>query len=74
MPNEATPDGAPPLERRLATILSADVAVQLKLAAWTREGNPIDGVLAGRGTGDRISASGQWRDGAAVSGNWKRAR
>jgi len=45
---------------------------ELKLAGWTREGVPIEGVLVGRVTDDAISASGQWRDGAPIVGEWKR--
>jgi hypothetical protein len=52
--------------------IAADGALELKLAGWTRQGNPTDAVLTGRIAGNAITASGQWRDGIAVSGNWKR--
>jgi len=54
--------------------IAADGALNMKLAAWTADGNPIDGVLSGRVVDDAIAASGQWRDGVAIAGDWKRAR
>ena len=54
--------------------IAANGAVELRLAAWTRKGNSIDGILAGRVADDAITASGQWRDGAAITGDWKRTQ
>jgi hypothetical protein len=54
--------------------ISANGAMELKLAAWTPQGNPTDGVLLGRVANDAITASGKWRDGLAIAGDWKRAR
>ena len=54
--------------------IAADGALELKLNGWTREGNAIDGRIAGRVTGYAISASGRWADGGRVAGDWKRAK
>ena len=54
--------------------VAANGALELKLAAWTREGNPIYTVLAGRVSVDASTASGQWRNGTEIAGDWKRTR
>jgi class 3 adenylate cyclase len=54
--------------------VAADGALELKLNGWTREGNPIDGSIAGRVAGDAITASGRWADGGTIAGEWKRAK
>jgi hypothetical protein len=52
--------------------VAADGASELTLAGWTRERNPAHAVLVGRVADDAITASGQWRGGGAIAGNWKR--
>lgn len=52
--------------------VAASGALELKLTGWTRNAEPTDAVLVGRVADDAITASGQWRDGGAVAGNWKR--
>jgi class 3 adenylate cyclase len=52
--------------------VAANGALELKLAGWTREGNPTDAVLVGRVGDDAITVSGQWRNGSAVAGSWRR--
>jgi len=54
--------------------IAANGAVELRLAAWTRKGNPDDGILVGRVADDAITTSGQWRGGAAITGDWKRTQ
>ncbi len=54
--------------------VAANGAVELKLAGWSREGSPTEAVLVGRVAGDAITASGQWRNGPAIAGNWKRTQ
>jgi class 3 adenylate cyclase len=54
--------------------VAANGAVELNLTRLNQEGNPIGAVLAGRVDNDTITASGQWRNGVAVDGNWKRAQ
>ena len=54
--------------------VAADGQLQLKLAAWTPEGNPISAVLTGRVEGDDITAAGQWSNGHAVRAKLRRAR
>ena len=54
--------------------IAAAGAVELKLTAWTPEGNPTDAVLVGRVLDGAITASGQWRSGGQVAADWKRAQ
>jgi class 3 adenylate cyclase len=54
--------------------VAVDGAVQMNLATWTVSGTPTEAVLLGRIVDGAITASGKWREGGAVSGNWKRAR
>lgn len=54
--------------------VAANGVFELKLAGWTRGGNPVAGLLIGRITDDAIAASGQWADGHPIAGDWKRAR
>jgi class 3 adenylate cyclase len=49
-----------------------DGSVQLNLAGWTLNGLPARAVLLGRFVDNAFSASGQWRIGHEVSGNWQR--
>ena len=53
--------------------VAADGVFELKVAGWTRGGSPNAAVLVGRVADDTITASGQWRGGAAIVGDWKRA-
>ncbi len=53
-------------------VVAANGALEMKLSAWKRDGTPIEANLTGRIAVDSITASGRWRDGTAVSGNWKR--
>lgn len=52
--------------------VSADGSVQLKLATWTKTGSPVEATMTGRIVNHGITASGQWRGGFAVSGEWRR--
>ncbi len=54
--------------------VAADGLVQLRLAAWSPKGAPVEGILRGRITDGAITASGQWSGGAGVAGDWKRTR
>jgi len=54
--------------------VAADGTVELKLSSWTLKGDPVSTVLTGRASGDAIAASGQWREGPPISGNWTRAQ
>ncbi len=46
--------------------------VELRIAGWSRDGNPAKAVLTGRVVDDAITAAGQWRSGGAITGEWKR--
>ncbi|MHB8909083.1 MAG: adenylate/guanylate cyclase domain-containing protein [Syntrophales bacterium] len=52
--------------------VAADGAVTLNLAAWTASGSPDVAPLLGRITDGTITASGQWRTGSGIAGDWKR--
>lgn len=54
--------------------IAASGALELKLTGWTREGKPTGGGMAGRVAGDAITASGKWREGTPIAGNWERKR
>ena len=49
-------------------------ALELKLTASFRAGNASEAVLVGRVADGVFTASGQWRNGVAVEGSWKRAQ
>jgi len=53
--------------------VDATGAFELTLAGTTPAGSSSEAILAGRIENDAIVASGQWRSGVPVSGNWKRA-
>jgi class 3 adenylate cyclase len=53
--------------------IDANGALQLTLSGRTPAGKLSEAILTGRVNGDAITASGKWRNGAAISGNWKRA-
>lgn len=57
---------------RISGTVAANGAVKLNVTAWTREGKPVNNVLVGRVADNAITASGQWRDGNEITGNWKR--
>ncbi len=52
--------------------VSEDGSVNLKLAAWAKNGAPVEATLTGKLINDTITASGRWNAGIAVSGEWKR--
>jgi class 3 adenylate cyclase len=52
--------------------VAADGSVQLNLAGWTPSGTPAEASLLGHIVDDAITASGQWRNGNGVAGDWKR--
>ena len=52
--------------------VAADGAVKLNLATWGPSGTPTEAILLGRIVNGAITASGKWREGGAVAGNWKR--
>lgn len=52
--------------------VAADGSVQLNLAGWTQSGIPSEASLLGRIVDGAITASGQWRNGVGVAGDWKR--
>jgi len=52
--------------------VAADGSVQLNLAAWTPSDTPAEASLLGRIVNGAITASGQWRNGNRVAGDWKR--
>src|SRR5262249_49675522 len=54
--------------------IAPDGTLTLALAAWTAKGDPMEGALTGRVVDGAIAASGQWRDGVPISGDWKLAR
>ncbi len=47
-------------------------SIEIKVAGWTRTGDPTEALMYGRLVGDEISAAGRWRIGVAIEGNWKR--
>ena len=59
---------------KAAGTVAADGTLELKLTGWTRQEVPIEAVLTGRIAGDAITASGQWRGGVKITGNWKRTQ
>ena len=54
--------------------IDANGALKLIWANWTPAGKLFETNLTGRIVDRAITASGQWRNGAAISGNWKRAQ
>jgi len=54
--------------------VDANGALELNLASWNLAGRHLEASLAGRVVDQAITASGQYRNGVAVSGNWKRAQ
>ena len=65
------PIGADKISTAKGTV-GANGAFELTYASWSREGKPIEAVLAGRIADGLITTSGQWRTGGAISGSWKR--
>jgi len=53
--------------------VGADGGVRLNLAAWTPRGEPTVATMVGRTADGAISASGKWREGGTVVGEWRRA-
>ena len=49
-------------------------ALELKLTASFRADNASEAVLVGRVADGAFTASGQWRNGLAVEGSWKRTQ
>jgi len=54
--------------------VDASGALKLIWANWTPAGKLLETNLTGRIVDHAITASGQWRNGVAISGNWKRAQ
>ena len=54
--------------------VAANGVLELKLTGWTRDGVPAEAALVGRAGDDAMTASGKWRTGSTVSGDWKRQR
>jgi len=54
--------------------IDASGALKLIWANWTPAGKLLETNLTGRIVDHAITASGQWRNGVAISGNWKRAQ
>ena len=54
--------------------VDANGALELTMASWTLAGKLSEASLAGHVVDHAITASGQYRNGVAISGNWKRAR
>ena len=52
--------------------VAADGLVRLNLATWTPSGAPAEANLFGRIVDGAITASGDWRTGGGVAGDWKR--
>jgi hypothetical protein len=52
--------------------VAADGSVKLSLESWTPSGTPMEAILHGRIVDGAITASGQWRNGVGVAGDWKR--
>jgi class 3 adenylate cyclase len=52
--------------------IAANGVLDLKLAGWTPERDPTEAALIGRVTDDAMTASGRWRGGLSVSGEWTR--
>src|SRR4029077_18594470 len=54
--------------------VDANGALELNMASWTLAGKLSEASLAGHVADHAITASGQYRNGVAISGNWKRAQ
>jgi class 3 adenylate cyclase/Tfp pilus assembly protein PilE len=54
--------------------VDANGALELTMASWTLAGKLSEASLAGHVVDHAITASGQYRNGVAISGNWKRAQ
>jgi class 3 adenylate cyclase len=54
--------------------VDANGALELTLASWNQAGRLLQASLAGRVDDRAITVSGQYRNGVAVAGNWKRAQ
>lgn len=52
--------------------ISADGEVALTLDGWQADGKPTTASLTGKSRNNTISASGKWRGGLAVTGEWQR--
>ena len=52
--------------------VAADGLIRLKLTSVTPNGTPVEANLIGRIVDGAITASGQWRNGGSVAGDWKR--
>jgi hypothetical protein len=46
----------------------------LTLATWNLSGSPTEAIVLGRLADGAITASGKWREGGTVAGNWKRTQ
>lgn len=53
--------------------ISPDGSVSISLEGWLPDGRPIEGSMTGRWKENTIDASGAWKSGTGVTGNWKRA-
>ena len=51
---------------------SPDGKLTVGLDGYNSQGGPLHGMLVGSWDGDKISATGAWRNNVAVSGNWTR--
>jgi hypothetical protein len=54
--------------------VAADGSLRLNLAAWISDGSPDVALLLGRIADGTITASGQWRTGSSIVGDWKRVQ
>jgi class 3 adenylate cyclase/Tfp pilus assembly protein PilE len=54
--------------------VDANGALELTMASWTLAGKLSEASLAGHVVDHAITASGQYRNGVAISGNWKHAQ
>jgi len=54
--------------------VDANGALELNLTSHTQDGKHAQGTLAGRVLDQEITASGHYRNGVAVDGNWRRAQ
>jgi class 3 adenylate cyclase len=52
--------------------ISADGAVSITLEGWLPNGMPVNGSMTGKWDSNMINASGAWKSGLPVSGDWKR--
>jgi len=58
---------------RVSGTVANDGSIQLNLAAWASNGDPVEAILLGRIIDGAFTTSGKWSRGGEVVGDWKRS-